>query len=217
MYTRTLEQRREYAEIYRPRRRIMDKLYYQKNREQILEKQRHYMKLPHQRARIQKYEKTEPRKKQIQNYRQTPSFRVSCEKSNEIRRQRRKNDPEWKKHLNQQHRESYQRHRHDCIEAAKKWRKNNPEKRLIMNLRHLTKYGLPFKITARQYKWALQSWSNSIMNRDDSICQVCGKPAEESHHILYKSLYPELALNLNNGTALCIECHYEVHGKAMVN
>jgi 5-methylcytosine-specific restriction endonuclease McrA len=35
--------------------------------------------------------------------------------------------------------------------------------------------------------------------------------ARQYYHIFPKSKYPELALNLNNGIALCKEHHYEFH------
>lgn len=51
--------------------------------------------------------------------------------------------------------------------------------------------------------------------RDKYLCQRCGKPAEEVHHI--KPLTPEnimdvrVSLNPANLTSLCRECHFLAH------
>ena len=43
-------------------------------------------------------------------------------------------------------------------------------------------------------------------------CQVCGnKENLHAHHILYRSNYPLLQYNINNGITLCVDCHAEVH------
>jgi 5-methylcytosine-specific restriction endonuclease McrA len=43
-------------------------------------------------------------------------------------------------------------------------------------------------------------------------CQVCGnKDNLHAHHILYRSNYPLLRYNINNGITLCVNCHAEVH------
>ena len=59
-------------------------------------------------------------------------------------------------------------------------------------------------------RWALQSWSRFIKSRD-KLCQNCGGLGEISHHLLFKSLYPKLMLNRNNGITLCKSCHSELH------
>lgn len=59
---------------------------------------------------------------------------------------------------------------------------------------------------------ALSYWSVSVKKNTGGLCW-CGEKAKESHHLFYRSIMPKLALNLNNGIALCKNHHYEVHGK----
>lgn len=65
---KSLEQRREYAEKYRLRRREYDKKRYNEKKVEILQKQRDYSKLPHVMLRRSNYEKSPDRKKQHRNY-----------------------------------------------------------------------------------------------------------------------------------------------------
>lgn len=55
------------------------------------------------------------------------------------------------------------------------------------------------------------TWSESVKERDKGICQICFNKGNIAHHIFYKSKYPKLSLNLNNGITLCKKCHKEVH------
>lgn len=43
----------------------------------------------------------------------------------------------------------------------------------------------------------------------DYICEICGGSAEHAHHIESKKLQPFLALDPDNGLAVCKKCHYE--------
>jgi hypothetical protein len=114
----------------------------------------------------------------------------------------------------------------------KNWCKNNPERILEHNKKYLEDATL-FNTTIKKYKWALQSWSKSIKKRDNQECQVCptiedlkiiesitgikndtkqhNKEKLISHHILYKSNYPLLSLNLNNGITVCKVGHIDSH------
>ena len=76
---------------------------------------------------------------------------------------------------------------------------------------HLAKYAITFNLTNKQYKSALQAWSRTVKKRDNNTCQICNNSSEHAHHILPKSKYPELSLNPNNGIALCVIHHREVH------
>jgi len=92
----------------------------------------------------------------------------------------------------------------------KQWCKNNPKKRL----KSMQKYFLKaFGKDAKSIRWYLHYWSKAIFKRDSSRCQICGEPAVDSHHILFKKHYPQLALLVNNGIALCDIHHAEVHGR----
>jgi len=93
------------------------------------------------------------------------------------------------------------------------WRKNNPERVLKWSIKHLEKNCILFNLTTVEYKYALNSWSKTIRKRDENKCQMCGsKENLNAHHIIYKSNYPQLSLNINNGITLCRYCHYETHG-----
>lgn len=94
----------------------------------------------------------------------------------------------------------------------KKYQKEHPEKHHIANLKHLRKCGYPLKMDPYSYKFALKSWGLIIRKSFNNQCQTCSSQAEISHHILHKSKYPALSLNVNNGIALCKKCHNEVHG-----
>jgi len=55
----------------------------------------------------------------------------------------------------------------------------------------------------------LTIWRQSVVERDNGVCQKCGtKPLHpHAHHIKSRSRYPCLALIVSNGQTLCKECH----------
>ena len=59
----------------------------------------------------------------------------------------------------------------------------------------------------------LYQWRISVMKLDSWTCQnvLCQLKAIEVHHIIYRSQDKSLIYNINNGIALCPECHYKVH------
>lgn len=58
----------------------------------------------------------------------------------------------------------------------------------------------------------LASWSKQVRERDGHICTSCGDTKNlHAHHIKKKILYPDLALDLDNGTTLCRTCHIAAH------
>src|SRR5947209_1304978 len=62
--------------------------------------------------------------------------------------------------------------------------------------------------------YELQKWSKAVKERDGYRCAVrrCRSVEDlHAHHILKKSLYPELALELKNGVTLCGTCHCDIH------
>ena len=93
-----------------------------------------------------------------------------------------------------------------------KWYRNNPYKRLKSFQNSVDNISKFFKLSREKYRWALQAWTESVQKKDNYICQICENKSSQSHHILQKSFYPELSLNINNGVALCDNCHYETHG-----
>lgn len=54
-----------------------------------------------------------------------------------------------------------------------------------------------------------KNWRKSVFERDDYTCQECDIRGVylEAHHIKSWSEYPELRYELDNGKALCIDCH----------
>lgn len=55
---------------------------------------------------------------------------------------------------------------------------------------------------ARTRKWAYE--------RDNGQCVLCGAPASEVHHIVFRS---QMGLsNLKNLACLCRDCHNKAHG-----
>lgn len=49
-------------------------------------------------------------------------------------------------------------------------------------------------------------WSHAVIQRDGSICQKCGRWAENPHHVFYKTKKGSRWL-LQNGINLCENCH----------
>jgi hypothetical protein len=58
---------------------------------------------------------------------------------------------------------------------------------------------------------ALRVWSKEVLKQAVNICEICGSKATLAHHIKPKKLYPNEALDIDNGIALCLKCHYKVH------
>lgn len=60
-------------------------------------------------------------------------------------------------------------------------------------------------------------WRESIIDRDNNICQECGNTTDKkhAHHILPWRDYPEIkySLNIDNGITLCVKCHRQTYGK----
>lgn len=56
-------------------------------------------------------------------------------------------------------------------------------------------------------------WRISVFTRDKWICQICDQVGGklEAHHIKTVREYPELELDMDNGTTLCKICHKEIH------
>lgn len=55
----------------------------------------------------------------------------------------------------------------------------------------------------------IQTWAKEVLSRSNYACEICGEPAEHAHHIQPKKLEPGLALDPDNGLALCKVCHYK--------
>lgn len=55
----------------------------------------------------------------------------------------------------------------------------------------------------------LKSWANEVLARANHTCEYCGGLATTGHHIKPKKLEPGLALDPDNGLAVCQECHHK--------
>lgn len=54
-----------------------------------------------------------------------------------------------------------------------------------------------------------QLWRTEVLKLDNNICQFCGEEASIAHHIMPQKIYPNLALDPDNGIACCKECHFK--------
>ena len=63
----------------------------------------------------------------------------------------------------------------------------------------------------------LEEWTKFVLKRANYHCQICGKNSKEArcdiiaHHIKNKIEFPELALEFDNGMAVCRTCHGKIH------
>jgi len=56
----------------------------------------------------------------------------------------------------------------------------------------------------------LAEWRELVLQRDNYTCQICRQEATVAHHIKQQISYPELILEVDNGKALCQECHHYI-------
>lgn len=125
------------------------------------------------------------------------SKKYRLENKEKVRERKRKYERENRKKINERRRE---------------YRLDYPELKLALDIKYLTKLGFPFKLEPHAYHYALSAWSKTVKKLGHGLCQVCPNPATISHHIIHKSKYPGLSLNVNNGIPLCDTCHGESHG-----
>ena len=68
-------------------------------------------------------------------------------------------------------------------------------------------------------EWKL--WREAVFQRDNYICQKCGKVGGrlDPHHKKDKSRYPELVFDVDNGITLCHKCHLKTdnYGSKAIN
>lgn len=57
-------------------------------------------------------------------------------------------------------------------------------------------------------------WRQAVLFRDGYKCTRCGAETNlEVHHIYPVKLFPEMAIDIENGITLCKKCHYEEDGR----
>ena len=70
----------------------------------------------------------------------------------------------------------------------------------------------PKKKSNRKVYYSAKEWQSArkqVFDRDGHSCYVCGNLATHIDHLLPKSKYPELALNLDNLKPICYDCNFE--------
>jgi hypothetical protein len=48
-----------------------------------------------------------------------------------------------------------------------------------------------------------------VFARDGGKCVLCGEPAVDAHHIIDRKCFPDGGYHLDNGAAVCSECHWK--------
>lgn len=52
-----------------------------------------------------------------------------------------------------------------------------------------------------------EEFRKQVFTRDKYCCVVCGKPAQDAHHILERRLFSDGGYYLDNGASVCRKCH----------
>ena len=71
----------------------------------------------------------------------------------------------------------------------------------------------PHKIsTNKRYRdRKLIRWSKEVRKIANYVCEICGEPAIDSHHVVPVCVDASLKYDLDNGIALCLKCHRGQH------
>lgn len=66
--------------------------------------------------------------------------------------------------------------------------------------------------------WEMLEWKKKIYAKCGFSCSICFCKNKKlnAHHIKEFSKYPELRFDVNNGVALCYECHRAVHSNRVL-
>ena len=67
-------------------------------------------------------------------------------------------------------------------------------------------------------KFYFNDWGKEVRERDNNTCQKCAKVRTTSatlfaHHIVPKGYFMARALDIDNGVALCMKCHMQLHAE----
>ncbi len=54
---------------------------------------------------------------------------------------------------------------------------------------------------------AIDLWAKSIKEEANGLCEICGKPGTEAHHLITKGSHSQLALEKMNGLYVCGNHH----------
>ena len=65
----------------------------------------------------------------------------------------------------------------------------------------------------KRNNYSYRKWREAVLKRDGYKCSLCGSGDNlVAHHIKSFADFPELRLDLGNGTTLCATCHIRLHG-----
>lgn len=183
---------------YKTRKKILDKIWREKNKEKINLQRKEYYK---------EYSNRFETKERQKQYR--------LENRVLLQKQKKEDYQKNKEHYLELGKIQYRKNPDKVKRQAKKWVKENPERRLEIMHRHLKRLGIPFKMDQFEYGYALHSWSQVVKKIYGETCVICNQVPTQVHHILHKAKHPKLSLNPNNGIPLCVIHHKEVHGYNM--
>lgn len=202
----TLEKRREYSRVWYQNNKDYFKKYAQENKNRILELREIH------RERNKEYQKQYKNSEKYKTKYNSEYFRIWKTKNEEhLKNYRARHDVKLKRKINKRLWDIKNR------EYRKEYNEKHIDRILSTRQKLYNKLAKPFNKTIIQYRTSLMVWSKTIRSRDQK-CVVCGdKNSLIAHHLIYKSDYPELSLNKNNGVTLCISCHDEVHGRNLIN
>ena len=80
----------------------------------------------------------------------------------------------------------------------------------VKEWRNQMKKGYTKHIQNKKFRFLWYRWSKWI--KRNGKCQICQSTKHlHAHHLLFRSFYPQLVFNLNNGICLCEKHHKELH------
>jgi len=54
-----------------------------------------------------------------------------------------------------------------------------------------------------------EAFKHAVFARSGGACVLCGQPAVDAHHILERKLFEDGGYYLDNGAAVCEQCHWQ--------
>jgi len=75
------------------------------------------------------------------------------------------------------------------------------------------KGGITTKIQHLRNSSEYEHWRNAVLKKDNYMCVLCGrKDLLHTHHLESFWKNEELRFDIENGIAVCIDCHSDIHG-----
>ncbi len=165
--------------------------------------QRHYRQLPEVKLRRKEIDKKYESKPESKLKRKERRKRYSSKPESKLKRKKYDKKYESKPESKLKQKEYRQKHPEVNVKAQKKYFKKLSNE-------------LGLFPTVKLHQLYI-SWSKTIRKILGNYCHVCGSTKQiQVHHIFHKMKYPLLSLNENNGIPLCKLCHYQTHGKLLI-